>query len=402
MQKFYVAVVGGGASGIVAALSAGRKVRSVAICEKMPCLGKKLLASGNGRCNLSNERLDESSYNPGSRDLVRAVFSKFGKDDIRNFFKDLGLELYSEGDGRIFPITNQSSSVLKVLEIGLRRCSVSPEPNFDVVDVAGCRDGFVLASRAGKRIGCRRLIIAGGGKSYPALGSDGSSYKFGVRFGHSMVEPVPSAVPLVVKDRLCHILQGQRIAVTAKSVIDGKTARESQGELLFTRYGLSGTAILDVSEEISIALNRLHRKDVSISIDMIPFMTGDALRRELEKRASRGVPAEELLIGILPNRFSMALRGRLEGKDFHAMANLMKDMRFKVHETRGWNEAEFTSGGINAREVREETLESKLERGLYFAGEVLDVQGARGGYNLAWAWASGFVAGLAACESISG
>ena len=393
MRKFSTAVIGGGAAGITAAISAATQGRSVVICEKMPRLGKKILASGNGRCNLLNLKLDESHYNKSSRSLVKNIFAKFGKKEIEGFFKNLGLQLYPEGD-RIFPATNQSSSVLKILEMELKRLSVNIEPDFAVSGISPHDGGFMVTSGAGDKIACDKVIIAGGGRSYPALGSDGSAYKLVSAFGHKLITPVPVAVSLNVKDPMCHLLQGQKIFAKARSIIGGVMASEASGELLFTKYGLSGTAILDVSEEISIAVNR-NRKDAAVSVDMVPFLAGESLRNEIEARLKKKLSAEDLLAGILPNKFGNALKELCHNADPHAISAGLKDRRFKVVGTRGWNEAEFTAGGIDTDEVSPLTLESKLKKGLYLAGEILDVNGRRGGYNLAWAWASGFVAGLA-------
>jgi len=392
--KVEVAVIGGGAAGIMAAISAGRRGAAVVILEKMPRLGKKLLISGNGRCNLLNERLDETHYNSACRGLVRSIFSKFGKEEIVNLFNDLGLEIYSDEDGRVFPATNQASSVLKALEMELKRLAIPVEFNFDVTEIADVKGGFAARSRSGKEMLCQKAVLTGGGKTYPALGSDGGAYKLAERSGHKIIGPVPSAVPLVVKDPLCHMLQGQRIFAGARAVIGGKPASGmSSGELLFTKYGLSGTAILDISEDVSIAMNRLGRKDAAVSVDLVPFMERDELKAALHKRRSKAAAAEELVAGILPDKFGMALKDLLNRND-DDIINTLKDRRFLVSGTRGWNEAEFTAGGVSASEVETASLGSRLRRGLYLAGEILDVQGKRGGYNLAWAWASGFVAGM--------
>ncbi len=392
MQRFNTAIIGGGAAGIAAAISAKRRDQSVVICDRMAKIGKKILASGNGRCNIVNERLDESFYNPSARPLVRLVFEKFGKERISGFFKELGLETYSE-DGRIFPRTNQSSSVMKVLEMELARLSVPIELNFEVKGISHSEGRFTITSKGGKSIECEKLIVAAGGKSYPALGSDGSCYKMASNLGHKIVEPVPAAVPLVLKERLCHLLQGQKITASVKAIINQKTVCESFGDLLFTNYGLSGTAILDVSEEISIAINRQKISDVLVSIDMVPFMDRDALKLEVSKRIKNRWKAEVLLAGMLPNKFHFAFEGKEMGHDAQLITNAVKSRIFKVVETKRWNEADFTAGGIDAKYVKPGTLESTVVKGLYFAGEILDVCGKRGGYNLAWAWSSGFVAG---------
>jgi predicted Rossmann fold flavoprotein len=392
MEKFSAAVIGGGAAGIVAAINLGRRGASVVICEKMPRLGKKILATGNGRCNLLNDNLDESFYNPAAGNLVKSVFERFGKTAILDFFKSLGLQAYSQ-DGRIFPVTNQAASVFRVLEMELQRLAIPLELDFNCSGISSSPNGLVVSSVDGRKIECRRVIITGGGKTYPAYGSDGSLYKVAAGFGHSLVEPVPAAVPLVIKDHLCQVLQGQRIAAGVRSLIAGCRGEEFRGELLFTQYGLSGTAILDVSEEISVAMNRRGLTEVYLIVDMVPFMDRRQLGAELEKRKREKWPVEDMLAGILPNKFGAALKYLFEKNEINAIIDLLKGWRFKVGGTRGWNEAEFTCGGINVNEVDSATLESKLKRGVYFAGEILDVNGRRGGYNLAWAWASGWLAG---------
>lgn len=392
-RKFDVAIVGGGAAGIVAAISAKRKLRNVVVCEKMPRLGKKILASGNGRCNLSNERLDESFYNSDAGGLVKSVFSKFGKNEIAGFFEGLGLKLFTDEAGRIFPATNQSSSVLKILELELGRSSVPVELGFEAVSVQAGPDGFILKAKDGRDVSSGSVIMACGGRSYPALGSDGTAYKFAKGFGHSITEPVPACVPLTVKGGLCHILQGQKISAAVKAFAGGKAVAESSRELFFTKYGLSGTAILDLGEAVSIALNR-QKKKVYVEADIVPFMDSNELEKELSGRLARKVKEEDLITGILPNKFGIALRPVLGCRDAARIAATLKAMRFDVTGTRGWNEAEFTAGGVNVDEIKGSTLESKLKKGLYFAGEILDVCGRRGGYNLAWAWASGYVTGL--------
>lgn len=398
-RKGPVIVIGGGASGILAAITVKSRGAPVVICERMNRFGRKILASGNGRCNLSNDKLDSSHYNSASKRLVDSVFNKFGKDDIVRLFESFGLKVHSE-EGRIFPVTNQSSTVLKILEIELSRLSIPIEYDFQVSKVAETKTGFVVLSASGKKVTGGAVVLACGGRSYPTFGSDGSAYDIAKSLGHTIIEPVPSAVPLVVKDELCHSLQGQKICVRIKSLIGGKAASESSGDLLFTKYGLSGTAILDISREISVAINRNKSRDTAVSVDMTPFMSEAELASELSKRLRAGVPAEDLIAGILPNKFGSAMKELLRVKDAKLIAKALKDKRFKVLGTRGWNEADFTAGGVNTSEVDADHLASLVVRGLYFAGEILDVDGNRGGYNLAWAWASGHAAGIGAADCV--
>lgn len=400
MKSYDIAIVGGGAAGLAAAISAGRRGRSVIICDRMPRLGKKLLITGGSRCNLLNENLAPEAFTTTSRELISSVFRRFGKEAIRGFFKGLGLEMVSEGD-RIFPATNQASSVLRVLELEVQRLGVAVETGFEASNVERARASFILAAKEERTVEARSVILAGGGKSYPALGSNGSSYKLAERFGHRIVLPVPSAVPILVKDRMCHFLQGQKIRGRATSEIGGKAAQTADGEVLFTQYGLSGTAVLDVSEGLSVAINREGKTRAAIVLDLVPFMTKEGLGAELSRRMKDGWADGDLAAGILPEKFGPLVRSlvsqgnREPGPAATALASALKEKRFSVHGTRGWNEAEFTSGGVDAREIDPRTLESRLRKGFYLAGEVLDVQGRRGGFNLAWAWASGFIAGLA-------
>lgn len=409
MAHYDVIVIGGGAAGLMAAITAKRKGQSVLVCEKMPKLGKKLLVTGAGRCNLMNETMDASFYNPGSEAIIRPVLGQFGKEAMLGFFKGLGLAAYADEAGRVFPVTNQAASVLKVLEMELERLKVILDLGCEIKNIHAVKDGFEVCAKTGEKEKCRKVILCVGGKSYPALGADGNGYALAAAFGHAIVEPVPSTVPLLVKDPWCHALQGQKIRASVTGRIQGKETRTVSGELLFTQYGLSGTAILDVSDEISVALNRDHRTDVSVIVDLIPFMDERELEEELTRRMARGIPAENILEGLLPHKISSLVMKNKEIKppETPGVAGIptpgvgrvkefvkkLKGKHFIVYGTRGWNEAEFTAGGIPLDEVNPVTLESKLQQGLYFAGEILDVQGRRGGYNLAWAWASGAVAG---------
>jgi len=392
MISYDMIVIGGGPAGITAAIFARRSARSVLLLEKMPKLGKKLLITGAGRCNLLNEKLDPSFYNPEAFELVEAVLKKNGKETILTFFKELGLHVYTDDTGRMFPVTNQAASVLSVLELELARLKIPVMLNSPVKDIQSSAEGFEIFTEKGERFSAKELVLAGGGRSYPALGSSGDMYGFAKKFGHSVIEPVPSTVPFLVKDPWCHFLQGQKIRAKVNVLDGGRNEKEAGGELLFTQYGLSGTAILDISDPVSIALNREGKKEVVISVDLLPFLTTEELHQELERKVKAGIPPENILEGLLPHKFSLALKEYLTKGKMAELSRVLKRKLFKVYGTRGWNEAEFTAGGIPAAEV-EQNLQSKFQEGLYFAGEILDIQAARGGYQLAWAWASGALAG---------
>jgi predicted Rossmann fold flavoprotein len=404
-----VAVIGAGAAGLAAAISAARRGAAVTVLERLPSAGKKLLATGGGRCNLLNARLSASAFTATDPTLVASVLGRFDGREIRHFFEGLGLRLLPADEaGRVYPATNQAASVLKVLELEAARRRVDVRTRFEVEGIEASGGIFRVAAADGRKVKARTVILAGGGRSYPALGSDGSAYDLAASFGHRIVKPVPSAVPLLVKSPWCHALQGQRLRARAESRVGNRPRQKAEGELLFTQYGLSGTAVLDVSESLSIALNRDGRKDVSIVVDLLPFMPEGEVGAELSRRLDSGWASRDLASGLLPEKFGPLMpqllaeagtgreRGQKSGTARRLAARL-KAAEFAVLGTRGWNEAEFTSGGVDAREV-EPSLESKLRRGLFFAGEVLDVQGGRGGLNLAWAWASGLVVGFEAAR----
>ena len=396
-----VAVIGAGAAGLAAAIGAARKGASGVAAERLPKPGKKILVTGGGRCNLCHEKIEAADFTSTDPSLVSSVLSRVGPDDILGFFRELGLSTVSDG-GRVYPAAGQAASVLKVLLLEAERRGVAQELEFEAAAVDSRAGGFTVTSRDGRTIEARHVVLAGGGRSYPALGANGSSYELARKWGHRIILPVPSAVPLLVKDPLCHFLQGQRIRARAAALLGGKTVREAEGDLLFTAYGLSGTAVLDVSECLSIALHRDGRPDAVLSADLVPFMTSDQLAAEFRRRLQAGWAESDLLSGILPEKFAVLARARPGAESrpdaAAALAAALKNKRFAVHGTRGWNEAEFTSGGVDAREVEPGTLESMRCRGLHLAGEVLDVQGPRGGYNLAWAWASGLIAGEEAAK----
>jgi predicted Rossmann fold flavoprotein len=377
---------------MTAGISAGRAGAAVLLLEKMPRLGKKILATGGGRCNFMNERLSPAAYNPEALPLVKSVLAKFGKEAILGFFKELGLEFYAE-EGRMFPVTNQAATVADLLELELNRLGIPVRCGVRVERMIRQSDGWSLRCSEGRTFTAKRVVLCGGGKSYPSLGADGGAYELALKLGHRLVEPVPSTVALEVSDPWCHRLQGQRIFARVTSHIGGKPVRSESGELLFTKYGLSGTAVLDVSEEISVAIHRKHLRDILLEADLVPAMQEDELEAELKRRAAKNIPLEKITVGLLPAKFSALLLQGITG-----LAHFLKHRVFKVTGTRGWNEAEFTAGGMDTREIEPGTLESKKQKGLYFAGEILDVNGRRGGFNLAWAWSSGFVAGAHAAQ----
>ncbi|MGE5308410.1 MAG: aminoacetone oxidase family FAD-binding enzyme [Deltaproteobacteria bacterium] len=392
-----IVIIGAGAAGMSAAISCRKRSGNVLLVERLSKPGKKVLASGGGRCNLLNVRFDADSYNREAAGLVSSVFSVFTRERVLDFLKGLGLQIYADGE-RMFPVTNQAATVVRAFELELERLGVPVEYNFEVAAIRPSDKGLCLSDSSGKSLECSAAIVCGGGRSYPALGSNGSCYRLAQSLGHRIVEPVPSCVALLAHDKLCHHLQGQKINASVSCVVDGNRRARAEGELIFTQYGLSGTAVLDVSAEASVALNREKKKDVRLDVDLVPFMERGALESLLQERIDRKGSPEDLLVGILPNKFGPAMADLLRSRSPSKIASTLKERKFTVTGTRGWNEAEFTRGGVAASEIEPLTLRSKLADNVYFCGEVLDVDGRRGGFNLAWAWASGMAAGEAVAQ----
>ncbi len=400
-NTYDVVVIGAGGAGITAAISASRKKARVLLCEKMPKIAKKVRISGNGRCNLTNDKLDHTCFNKDAKAIVESVFAQFGRLDILKFFKELGLRLYSDKEGRVFPITNQSASVIDVLELELSRLGVEIRTGCEVKSIRKASQGFEIEFKGDgfAPVTAKKVILAAGGKSYPIYGTDGTAYELAIQFGHTLTEPVPSTVPLLCEDPWCKQLTGQKIVATVRWEIDGKMGPPLEHDLLFTDYGLSGLAIFDSSDELAIAIHREHKKNTAVVVDLLPFIHEDELKKEISSRLRRNFPNEMLLAGLLPPKFAPVLENVLKSRNPTEIAEYVKNRRFRITATKGWSDAEFTAGGIRQKEVDDKTLESKKCPGLYLAGEILDVDGKRGGFNLAWAWASGFVSGSHAAQS---
>jgi predicted Rossmann fold flavoprotein len=422
-NNFDLVIVGGGAAGIMAAISAKRhhpELR-VVLLDRTFALGRKILICGAGRCNITNVNLNASvakHYYGASTEFIQAVFSQFDYERIVEFFNELGVELYVERKtdiGKLFPVTDQARTITSMLEDELSRLGVEVRLLTEVQAITKQGEGFAIntntLAKTGERlaaetINAAKLILSAGGKTYPALGSNGSGYDLARSLGHSLIQPVPSALPLESKNQLSHFLQGVRLDFEVTSIIAGNPVKTRTDEVMFTKYGFSGPAVLNVSREISIRLNREQRQDVELQLNFFPGKNKAEVTELLKQRWAKR-PEQALaksLYGLFPNKVAELIPnlvelspelvvGRLQPQQIERLAGLLTETRVPIHATRGWNEAEFTAGGVATSEVELGKLESRLQKNLYFCGEILDVDGDVGGFNLSWAWASGFVAG---------
>lgn len=400
-----VVVIGGGASGLMTAVAAARLGARVTILERMQRVGKKILATGNGRCNLSNLHPSEEHYHGGGARFALGVMQQFGVAETMKFFEELGLALKAEEDGKVYPATDQATAVLDLLRDELGRLGVETVCEAAVARVERGGAGLKCVTADERVFAAERVIVAAGGKSSPNLGSNGAGFKIAEALGHTIVRPVPALVQLKIDAPFLKQLQGVRVQGRVEVYVGGEARRREAGEILFTDYGLSGIAVMDLSRIAAQALEA--RQAVAVALDLFPGISEDELASRLEKRfaAHPERTVEFGLVGLLHKRLAgVALRaagieavgepcGGLGKERVRALAALMKSWRLACVGTQSWMFSQVTAGGVDVRQVDRRTLESKLAPGVYFCGEVLDVDGDCGGYNLQWAWSSGQIAG---------
>ncbi len=416
-----IGVIGGGAAGMMAALAAAGQGARVTVLEANDRLGKKLLSTGNGKCNLGNEKLDLDEYYTGEPELLRQFLERFTVADTVGFFLKSGLLVKSK-NGYLYPASEQASSVLDVLRFEVAAAGIEVVTGCHVEKpeaAAGCGVGQAAQEKqagrdergirvqgGGKSYFFDRVIIATGGKAAPKTGSDGSGYLLAKRLGHSLVPTVPALVQLKCRETFMKSVAGVRAEAELSLMSDGECAARERGELQFTEYGISGIPVFQLSRHINYRL--LEEDEVEISIDFLPDYTPEAYERlyisRLLLQGQRTV--EEFFAGML-NKKVMGLFVRLAGlkptedvetADREKIGQVFALCRqFTVHVTghNGYANAQVCAGGVPLAEVSRD-LESLKAPGVYFAGEILDVDGRCGGYNLQWAWTSGYIAGTAA------
>ena len=386
-----VAVIGGGAAGLAAAITAARKGAKVTVLEQMDRVGKKIMATGNGRCNLANTELDLSHYR-GNERFITQIFDRVGLEEILEFFRQIGLLVRTE-QGRIYPLSNHASAVLDVLRHEADRQGVKLITDFEVKSVRPRSEGLVIQGKRETLI-FDRLIIATGGKASPAHGSNGGGYDILLSLGHHITKLYPGLVGLKCPSEQMKGLRGVRVFGKATLLLDNQPYRSEMGEIQFNDTGLSGIPILNCS---SVATS--YKGNVDIELDLLPNEK-DVLGLLQERDRTH------LFTGMFHKQIAQSLCDRtwvpmhsIQTVDLPSLAKEIKSMKFHVTGTLPWENAQVTVGGAKTSEFQPGTLESLLLPGLYAAGEILDVDGDCGGYNLMWAWASGIVAGQEAANA---
>lgn len=383
------AIIGGGATGLAAAIFAARRGKNVLLLERLPRVGKKILSTGNGRCNITNQNIAPTRYHGQDASFAMMALSVFSLSDTASFFESIGL-LFTEGEnGKLYPKSLQASSVLDLLRLELSRLDVSETVDTFVKDVKKEKDGFHITAEDGRTFFAKTVILATGGKAAPSMGTDGAGYALAQNFGHTCITPIPSLVQIKTEPPM-RALKGVKHVGEASLYIDGAHVHSETGEILFTDYGLSGPPIFNLSRYASEGV-RQNRK-VCISLNLFPDYTPEALFSFLEarKKALPHLTGEAFLFGLLPKLLGREITKR--ARDLYDLSGLLSAFPLKVTGVMPWANAQVTAGGIATKDVNPETMESRLCPGLYFCGEILDIDGDCGGFNLQWAWSSAYVA----------
>ncbi|MCM8711563.1 NAD(P)/FAD-dependent oxidoreductase [Clostridium sp. SYSU_GA19001] len=410
-MKHDLIIIGGGAAGIMAAITAKDMGADAAILEGSDRVGKKLLTTGNGRCNITNKYIENSKFHSENPEFFKRALEEFKVSDTINFFSSLGLPLITLEEGRMYPMSLQASSVLDIMRLALADKDIPVYLNSKVKSIKTIKAGFKIETLNGDMFECHKLLLTCGGKAAPSTGSDGSGYALAKALGHNIINPVPALVQLKLDYKNLKALAGVKFNGIAEIYVDGHLKRREFGEILFTDYGISGPPILQLSRIASYSLSK--GKEVLIKVEILYTMKEEELENFFEGHFSifghRSV--HDSFIGIINKKLIPILLKEAQITDIHKACwnlsykekkniyALLKNWKFKVTDTNSWGNAQVTAGGVDTMQINAETMESKLVPNLYFAGEILDVDGDCGGFNLQWAWSSAYLAAKNASKS---
>ena len=404
MLKHDLIIIGGGAAGLIAAITSKDMGIDVAILEGTDRIGKKILTTGNGRCNITNTNTSPTMYHSNNQGFYDSTLEAFGYIDTENFFNSLGLPLISLEEGKLYPMSLQASAVLDIFRLALEEKEIPIYLNTKVKEIIPSKNGFIIHTSSDEIFEAEKIILATGGVSAPKTGSDGSGYSIAKQLGHKMITPLPALVQLRLSYKSLKALSGVKFQGTAEIIADGTSLRKEVGEILFTDYGISGPPVLQLSRTAAYALRT--KNNVLIKIDLMNMFSKEALKDFFENHWATfsyrsvfdsliGILNKKLIPIVLKESGIFSIHKPCSDLDWGEKKNLLKllkEWEFEITSTNSFNDAQVTAGGIDVLDVNEKTLESKLIPNLYFAGEILDVDGDCGGFNLQWAWSSGYVA----------
>ncbi|MBQ2897674.1 MAG: NAD(P)/FAD-dependent oxidoreductase [Clostridia bacterium] len=418
IKNIDIAVIGGGAAGFAAAICAAENScdLKIAILEKGARTGRKILATGNGRCNLSNNNLLLTRYHGKDKEFALSALTEYDFDKTMNFFEKIGILTTTLEDGKVYPMSLQASSVVDMLRLRAKKLKIEEITEFEVLDIQKNGEHFIISGNEKKLLKAKKVILCTGGKAAPEFGTDGSAYSLAQKFGHNLTQVFPTLVQLKCDAKKVRALKGVKLMGNV-TLLDGrKEIQKEYGEIMFTDYGLSGPPIFQLSRRASEELNK-RNKNIIVKVDLLPDYRYTQIEDILLERRKNLADAESenFLNGMLNKQLAKQilkesdenlklnmLSGKITDKTIKVLANKIKGWEFEITGTNPWKNAQVTAGGIETADIDDKTMESKKIKGLYFAGEILDIDGDCGGFNLQWAWSSGFVAGKCAAQCIGG
>lgn len=386
-------VVGAGASGMMSAITAARKGKKVLILEKLDKAGKKLLATGNGKCNFTNSVMSSDCFH-GEKSFITTILDAFSVEDALDFFHSIGI-YPKEKNGYYYPNSEQASSVVNALLNELQRLNVLISFETVITDISSNEDGAYIRTSTGECF-CRKLIIATGLKAAPKLGSDGSLFSLIKGLGHRFSPILPALCGFYCKGLDFKRISGVRAQGTVHAYVDGVLVASDTGEIQFTDYGLSGIPVFQISRFLSKGL--YNKSKVEIGINLLPDFDEVLLSKELHYRRQLfgNNSTEKLLNGLINQKLSdVIMRQFSSNLDIDKLVHLLQNIKVTVLEYRDYEYAQVCTGGIPVKDIDVNTLESKIAPNVHFTGEIIDVDGICGGYNLHFAWATGYIAGNA-------
>ena len=400
-----IAIIGGGASGMAAALAAAEnKDAQVILLERQARVGRKLQATGNGRCNLSNLHADKQGYHGENPDFVESAIGAFPPKVTLDWFASLGLFTVTEDSGKVYPYSDQANSVVDVLRLALVKENITLKTGYEVTKIQKTENGF-LVTNGEEPIACDKLIVACGGLAGSKLGGTMAGYKLLAKLGHRSTKLRPSLVQIKSSWPELPSLKGVRTNCHVEILCNGEIYAHSTGELQLTEHGISGPVVFEISRDVCAARGKWTAK-----LDFLPDISAETLEAEIQRRRATNLPMEELLTGILHNRLgrvltkSAGIKGKqyvnqISNAELREVLAAVKGLEIDLTEPLGMDSAQVTAGGVLTDGFNPQTMESKLVSSLYACGEVLDIDGDCGGYNLQWAWSSGRCAGLHASNN---
>ena len=402
-MKKRIIVVGGGAAGMMAAIVAANNGGEVILLERNDRVGKKLLATGNGRCNYTNINLNIDNYHGENHKFAEYALNTFDVEQTLEYFEKLGITPAIEDNRKAYPLSFQSSSMLDILRYEIEEKNIELVTEAYVVDIKK-GEKFVLKLKDGKIFEADAVILATGGMAMPVSGSDGNGYSLAKSFGHKLIPIHPGIVQLNLEGNFFKQIDGVKVVGIAGLYSKNKLVLEDSGDILFTKYGISGPPILQVSRT---ALEYLKDgKDIELRISIIHTKTGEELKTYLYERFENNSKKtiQESLVGLINKRLIIPILrelnidkdktvNSLSEDEVDKISQILTNWSFKITGSQSWGQAQVTAGGISTNEINNNTMESKLVKGLYLIGELIDIDGDCGGYNLQWAWSSAYVAG---------